>query len=149
MSPAAPHDGGWRMVARPGPGDRTPQFHARYRAGRPRLPVDPGAPDPLHTLPGDRLRYLLALLRESPQRPPALPPEEWQGFLDLLRPHGVYPLLADRFRSWPEECRPAAGVAPFLDAAQPEPAATGDGSARPGRRGGHGHAQRRSPARRR
>jgi len=32
-----------------------------------------------------------AVLRDTPVPAPALSPEEWQGFLDHLRPHGVYP----------------------------------------------------------
>ena len=42
-------------------------------------------------------------------------PEEWQGFLDLLRPHGVYPLMAYRLRAWPADCRPPAEVMDYLN----------------------------------
>ncbi len=42
-------------------------------------------------------------------------PEEWQGFLDLLRPHGVYPLMAYRLRAWPADCRPPLEVTAHLD----------------------------------
>jgi hypothetical protein len=36
------------------------------------------------------------------KQPPALSPEEWRALLDLLQPHGVYPLLAYRLRVWPD-----------------------------------------------
>ena len=42
-------------------------------------------------------------------------PEAWQGFLDLLKPLGVYPLMAYRLRAWPEECRPSAGIMDYLN----------------------------------
>ena len=45
----------------------------------------------------------------------ALSAEEWQGFLNVLRPHGVYPLMAYRLRAWPEECRPPAEVMDYLN----------------------------------
>ena len=53
----------------------------------------------------------------------SLTPEEWQAFLDLLRPHGVYPLMAYRLRSWPADCRPPKDVTDFLDRAFPYAAA--------------------------
>ena len=46
---------------------------------------------------------------------PALSPEEWREFLDLLKPHGVYPLMAYRLRAWPEDCRPPAEVMDYLN----------------------------------
>ena len=67
------------------------------------------------SLPDDRLLYLVAILRDTPVPEPALSTEEWQGFLDLLRPHGVYPLLAYRLRAWPEDCRPPAEVMDYLN----------------------------------
>ena len=44
-----------------------------------------------------------------------MPMEEWQGVLELLRPHGVYPLMAYRLRAWPEDCRPPKDVTTWLD----------------------------------
>ena len=67
------------------------------------------------TLPDDRLLYLVSIIRNTPQPPPALSPGEWQGFLDLLRPHGIYPLLAYRLRAWPAACRPPRDVTAWLD----------------------------------
>ncbi len=97
----------------PAPPDAT--LPARLREFHQKLPL---AGDPLNavlSLPDDRLLYLVALLRDTPQPAPALAPDEWQGFLDLLRPHGVYPLMAYRLRSWPEECRPPLEVVDYLN----------------------------------
>ena len=98
---------------KPAPAD--PSLPARPRAFHERLPL---AGDPLNgllSLPDDQLLYLAAILRDTPQPPPAMSPEEWQAFLDLLRPHGVYPLMAYRLRALPEDCRPAAEVTAWLD----------------------------------
>ncbi len=46
---------------------------------------------------------------------PALSPEAWQGFLDVLRLHGVYPLMAYRLRVWPADCRPLLEVVDYLN----------------------------------
>ena len=73
-----------------------------------------GRSNALLSLPDDQLLYLVAILRDTPQPPPALSPEEWQAFLDLLRPYGVYPLLAYRLRAWPEDCQPPAEVMVWL-----------------------------------
>jgi len=152
MTPA-PRDGGSRKpAAEPWPVGRSLSFHARYRAPRALPLLQTAAPEPLHTLPRDRLRYLVALLRDMPQRPPALTLEEWEAFLDLLLSHGVTPLVAHRFRSWPEDCRPPAEATTRLAAPPPEPdgdEAAAGGRARLRRRDGRGHARRRSPVHRR
>jgi hypothetical protein len=152
MTPA-PCDGGPRLPAtQPWPDNITVSFHARYRATRVRLPVQTDAPEPLHALPRDRLRYLVALLRDTPQRPPALTLEEWEAFLDLLLSHGVTPLVAHRFRSWPEDCRPPAEATTRLAALPPAPDGQGapiGGRSHLRRRDGRGHARRRSPVHRR
>ncbi len=67
------------------------------------------------TLPDDQLLYLVAILRDTPQPPPAMSPWEWQGFRDTLVPHGVYPLMAYRLRAWPADCRPPGDVMAWLD----------------------------------
>ena len=59
--------------------------------------------------------YLAAILRGTPTPAPALEPEAWQGFLDVLQPHGVYPLMAYRLRAWPEDCRPPLEVMAYLN----------------------------------
>ncbi len=87
-----------------------PLFPARIHEFHLRLPSAPVAPNALLALPEDRLVYLAALLRDAPTPPPALSAEEWRHFLDLLRPHSVYPLLAYRLRTWPEDCRPPKDV---------------------------------------
>ena len=92
-----------------------PTLPGRLREFHERLPV---AGDPLNgllSLPDDRLLYLAALFRDTPQPAPTLLLEEWQAFLDLLRPHGVYPLMAYRLRAWPEVCRPPAEVMAWLN----------------------------------
>lgn len=69
------------------------------------------SPEPaVLSLLDDRLPYLVALPRDTPQPPPALSLDEWREFRDLLRPHGVYPLLAYRLHSKPEDCRPSIEV---------------------------------------
>ena len=85
----------------PAPPD--PTLPARLRAFHERLPLAGDPPNAVLSLPDDQLLYLAAILRDTPQPPPAMSPEEWQTFLDLLRPHGVYPLMAYRLRSWPAE----------------------------------------------
>ncbi len=88
-----------------------PTLPARLRAFHERLPLagDRG------TLPDDQVLYLAAILRDTPVPAPALSPEAWQGFRDVLRPHGVYPLLAYRLRAWPEKCRPPLEVMDYLN----------------------------------
>ncbi len=83
------------------------EFHAK-------LPLAGGRPNALLSLPDDRILYLVALVRDTPHAAPALALEEWREFLDLLRPHGVYALLAYRISAWPESCRPPAEVTDFL-----------------------------------
>ena len=89
----------------------------RVPAMRPE-PSDPSVPSSLPlagdrgTLPDDRLLYLAAILRGTPVPAPALSPEAWQGFLDVLKPHGVHPLMAYRLRA---ECRPPAEVMGHLN----------------------------------
>jgi hypothetical protein len=83
-----------------------PSLPARLREFHERLPLAGDPPDALLALPDDRILYLAAVLRDTPIPAPALSADEWQAFLDHLRPHGVYPLMAYRLRAWPEECRP-------------------------------------------
>jgi len=71
---------------RPEPPD--PTLPARLREFHERLPLAGTPPNAVLSLPDDRLLYLVSLLRDTPQLPPAMTPEEWQAFLDLLRSHG-------------------------------------------------------------
>ncbi|MEN6518194.1 MAG: hypothetical protein ABFC38_08350 [Methanospirillum sp.] len=84
----------------------------RLRELHTRLPLAGGRPNAL--LPDDRILSLAAVLRDTPQAAPALSLEEWREFLDLLRPHGIHALLADRLSAWPEDGRPPAEVMDFL-----------------------------------
>lgn len=72
-----------------------------------------GPPDP--SLPDDRLLSLVAVLRDTPVMAPALSPGAWREFLDALRPHGAYALLAYRLGAWPQDYRPPAEVMDFLN----------------------------------
>ena len=92
-----------------------PSLPARLREFHARLPLAGGRPNGLLALPEDRLLYLASLLRDMPVPAPALSLDEWRGFLDLLRPHGVYALLARRLRSWPADCRPPAEIMDYLN----------------------------------
>ncbi|MEN6341155.1 MAG: hypothetical protein ABFC89_01210 [Methanospirillum sp.] len=62
--------------------ERLREFHAKAPA-RVSDPVNA-----LIALPDDRILCLAAVLRDTPVPAPALSPEEWREFLDLLRPHG-------------------------------------------------------------
>ncbi len=97
------------------PSPPAPSLPARLRAFHERLPLAGDPPNAVLSLPDDQVLYLVAILRDTPQPPPAMSPDEWQGFLDTLRPHGVYPLMAHRLRSWPAECRPPAEVMEWLN----------------------------------
>ena len=103
------------MMAGEVPADREPPdptLPARLREFHERLPP---AGDPRNArFSDDRLLYLVALLRDTPVPAPTLLLEDWQAFLDLLRPHGVDALLAYRLSAWPEGCRPPAEVIDFL-----------------------------------
>ena len=102
-------------VARREPPD--PSLPARLRAFHERLPLAGDPRNAVLALPDDRLLYLVAVLRDTPPPAPAMSPEAWQGFLDLLKPHGVSPLMAYRLRAWPEDCRPPKDVTAWLDRA--------------------------------
>ena len=85
-----------------------PSLHSRLRELHQKLPLAGDPPNALLSLPDDRILYLAAILRDTPQPAPDLSSEEWREFLDRLRPHGVYPLMVYRLRAWPEDCRPPA-----------------------------------------
>ena len=91
-----------------------PSLPARLREFHAELPLAGDSPNALLALPDDRVLYLAAGLRDSPQQPPPLSLEEWREFLGLLRPHGVHALLAYRLSAWPEDCRPPVEVVDFL-----------------------------------
>jgi len=97
----------------PSPPD--PSLPARLREFHERLPLAGDPPNALLSLPDDRILYLAAILRDTPVSAPALSAEEWQAFLDHLRPHGVYPLMAYRLRAWPAECRPPPDIMAWLN----------------------------------
>ena len=75
------------------------------------MPLAGTPPNAPLSLPDDRILYLAAVLRD----PPALSIEEWREFSDLLKPHGVCPLLAYWLRAWPEECLPPREVMAWLN----------------------------------
>jgi hypothetical protein len=97
----------------PSPPD--PSLPARLRAFHERLPLAGDPPNALLSLPDDRILYLAAILRDTSVPAPALSLDGWREFRDLLKPHGVFPLLAYRFRAWPEACRPPAEVMAWLN----------------------------------
>ena len=76
-----------------------PSLPARLREFHARLPLAGDPPNTVLSLPDDRVLRP----RNTPGPAPALPAEEWQEFLDPLKPHGVYPLLAYRLRAWPAD----------------------------------------------
>ncbi len=88
----------------PSPPD--PSLPARLREFHQRLPLAGDPPDALLSLPDDRI----LALRDMPVPALALSLDEWREFLDLLRPHGVYPPMACRPRSWPCGVPAAAAV---------------------------------------
>jgi len=91
-----------------------PTLPGRLREFHATLPLAGGRPNALLALPDDQLLSLAAVLRDTPQAGPALSLEAWREVLGLLRPHGLYALLAYRLGAWPEECRPPAEVMDFL-----------------------------------
>ena len=97
----------------PAPPD--PSLPAKLREFHQRLPLAGDPPNALLSLPDDRILYLAAVLRDTPVPAPALSLDEWRAFRDLLKPHGVFPLLAYRLRAWPEDCRPPKEVTAWLD----------------------------------
>ncbi len=64
-----------------------PSLPGRLREFHARLPPAGDPPNALLALPDDRLLYLAALLRDTPQPAPALTPDERRGFRDLLEQH--------------------------------------------------------------
>ena len=70
------------------PWTANPLLPARLRAFHTRLPLAGDPPNAVLTLPDDRLLYLVALLRDTPVRAPALLPGEWGEFRDLLNNPG-------------------------------------------------------------
>ena len=83
-----------------------PSLPARLREFHKRLPLPGDPPNAPLSLPDDRILYLAAILRDTPVPAPALSAEEWREFMDYLKPHGVYPLMAYRLRKWAAERRP-------------------------------------------
>ena len=65
-----------------------PLLPARLRAFHTRLPLAGDPPNAVLALPDDRLQNLVALLRDTPVRAPALLPGEWGEFRDLLNNPG-------------------------------------------------------------
>ena len=98
---------------RPQPPD--PSLPARLREFHERLPLAGEPRNAVLALPDDQVLYLAAILRDTPVPAPTMTPEAWQGFLDVLRPHGVYPLMAYRLRAWPADCRPPLEVMEYLN----------------------------------
>ena len=97
----------------PSPPD--PSLPTKLREFHERLPLACDPPNAVLSLPDDRILYLAAILRDTPVPAPALSLDEWREFRDLLKPHGVFPLLAYRLRAWPTDCRPPAEVMAWLN----------------------------------
>ena len=82
-----------------------PSLPARLSEFHLRLPLAGDPPNALLGLPDDRLLSLAAVLRDTPKPAPDLSLDKWRAFRDAMTPHGVFPLLAYRLRSWPEDCQ--------------------------------------------
>lgn len=64
-------------------------------------------PNTVLSLMDDPLLYLVALIRDALRQASSLLPKGWQVFLDILRPHRVYHILAYHLHLKQEDCRPA------------------------------------------
>ena len=71
----------------PEPAD--PSLPARLREFHERLPLAGDPPNAVLSLQDDRILYLVALLRDTPQPAPTLSLDEWRAFRDALVPHGI------------------------------------------------------------
>ncbi|WFN33517.1 nucleotidyltransferase family protein [Methanogenium sp. S4BF] len=78
------------------------------------VPLAGDPPNALLALPDDLLEYLLCIIRNTPVVPPACSTEEWDALLTLLRPHGIFPLLAFHLKEWDEECLPPKEIMAFF-----------------------------------
>lgn len=61
-----------------------PALPTRLREFHDRLPLVGNPPNAVLALPDDRVLYLVALLRDTPQPVPSISSEEWKKFLGLL-----------------------------------------------------------------
>jgi len=81
------------------------------------VPLAGSPPNALLSLDDDLLNYLISIIRNTPSIPPERTAEEWDDLLTLLRPHGIYPLLAVHLKGWDEEYRPPEKVMEYLSQA--------------------------------
>lgn len=81
------------------------------------VPLAGSPPNALLLLDDDLLNYLICIIRNTPSVPPQRTAEEWDNLLTLLRPHGIYPLLAFHLKGWDEEYRPPEKVMEYLSQA--------------------------------
>lgn len=64
----------------------------------------------LLTLPDSLIAYLVMVLRQKPFPAPNCTEEDWNRFLELLRPHWISAVLYRYIRDFPDECRPPDAV---------------------------------------
>ena len=68
----------------------------------------------LLTLPDSLIAYLVMVLRQKPCPAPDCTEEDWNRFLELLRPHWISAVLYRYIRDFPDECRPPDAVMTVL-----------------------------------
>jgi hypothetical protein len=78
------------------------------------IPLAGDPPNALLAIPDDLLAYLICAVRNTPAVPPDCAMEEWRALLTVLRPHGIFPLLASHLKTWDEPCRPPEEIMTFL-----------------------------------
>ena len=67
-------------------------------------------PDAILTLPDELIRYILALLSETPHPPPEVSPDKWTKLITTLKSHWVLPLVYWHAGHVPEKMRPPREV---------------------------------------
>jgi len=68
----------------------------------------------LLTLPDSLIAYLVMVLRQKPCPVPDCTEEDWNRFLELLKPHWISAVLYRYIRDFPDECRPPDAVMTVL-----------------------------------
>lgn len=78
------------------------------------VPLAGDPPNALLTIKDELLEYLISIIQNTPSVPPVCTMDEWNDLLTLLRPHGIFPLLAFHLRGWDRECLPPEEIMTFL-----------------------------------
>jgi len=78
------------------------------------VPLAGDPPNALLALPDGLLEYVICVIQNTPVTPPACTADEWDAMMTLLRPHGIFPLLALHLKEWDEECLPPEEIMDFL-----------------------------------